>query len=70
VIAMNMPLASARQALATMSKLPEETQAAATDTGRNSMLVRSLHWVPPLQEIDKATGSTSILQAYLRLKPT
>ncbi|MDA4132884.1 MAG: hypothetical protein OK454_07145, partial [Thaumarchaeota archaeon] len=54
-----MALASARQALATVSNLLEEAQAAATDTGRNAMLDRSLHWDQHLQEIGEAVGGTA-----------
>lgn len=53
-----MALASARQVLATVSNLPEEAQTAATDTGRNAMLDRSLHWDPHLREVNEAVGGT------------
>jgi len=46
-----MALASARHVSDTVSNLPEVARAAAVDTGRNSMLDRSLHWDPHLQEI-------------------
>ena len=54
-----MALASAQQVFATVSNLPEEARAAATKTGRNSMLDRTLHWDPHLQDINKAVGSTA-----------
>jgi hypothetical protein len=47
-------LASARRVLATVSNLPGDAQAIATDTGRHAVLDRSLHWDPHLQEINKA----------------
>jgi Mycothiol maleylpyruvate isomerase N-terminal domain len=49
-----MAVASARQAVATVTNLPDDAQAAAIDTGRNTMLDRTLHWDPHLQEINKA----------------
>lgn len=49
-----MALASARQAMDIASNLSEEAQTAATNTGRNAMLDRSLHWDPHLQEITEA----------------
>jgi hypothetical protein len=54
-----MALASARQAVDTVSNLREAAQAAATDTGRDAMLDRSLHWDPHLHEINKALGRTA-----------
>ena len=49
-----MALASARLALATVSSLPDDAKAPASETGRNAMLDRSLHWDPHLHEISKA----------------